>query len=42
MGEFEIDVPQDRGSQFEPKVIKKRQKDISVIEQKIINMYAWD
>ncbi|MCQ5151674.1 transposase, partial [Peptostreptococcus anaerobius] len=40
IGEFEIDVPQDRESQFEPKVIKKRQKDISKIEQKIINMYA--
>ncbi|WP_373215304.1 IS256 family transposase [Peptostreptococcus anaerobius] len=40
IGEFEIDVPQDRESQFEPKVIKKRQKDISEIEQKIINMYA--
>lgn len=38
--EFEIDVPQDRESQFEPKVIKKRQRDISEIEQKIINMYA--
>ena len=33
MGEFEIDVPQDRESQFEPKVIKKRQKDISEIER---------
>ena len=32
MGEFEIDVPQDRESQFEPKVIKKRQKDISDID----------
>lgn len=40
MGEFEIEVPQDRESNFEPKVIKKRQKDISEIEQKIINMYA--
>lgn len=40
MGEFEIDVPQDKESQFEPKVIKKRQKDISEIEQKIINMYS--
>ena len=26
MGEFEIDVPQDRESQFEPKVIKKDKK----------------
>lgn len=33
-------VPQDRESQFEPKVIKKIQKDISEIEEKIINMYA--
>ncbi|WP_455541922.1 IS256 family transposase [Intestinibacter sp.] len=39
-GEFEINVPQDRDSSFEPKVIKKRQKDISDIEGKIISMYA--
>ena len=40
MGDFEIEVPQDRESQFEPQIVKKRQKDISEIEQKIINMYA--
>lgn len=39
-GEFQIDVPQDRQSSFEPKVVKKRQKDISGIDQKIISMYA--
>ena len=39
-GEFEIDVPQDRNSSFEPQVVKKRQKDISEIDQKIISMYA--
>lgn len=39
-GEMEIDVPQDRGGSFEPKVVKKRQKDISNIEDKIIAMYA--
>ena len=39
-GEFEIDVPQDRKSDFNPKVVKKRQKDISEIDQKIISMYA--
>lgn len=39
-GEFQIDVPQDRESTFEPKVVKKRQKDISDIDQKIISMYA--
>jgi putative transposase len=39
-GEMEIDVPQDRESTFEPQIVKKRQKDISSIEQKIIAMYA--
>ena len=39
-GNMTIDVPQDRKSTFEPKVAKKRQKDISDIDQKIISMYA--
>ena len=39
-GEFQIDVPQDRQSSFEPKVVNKRQKDISGIDQQIISMYA--
>lgn len=39
-GEFEIDVPQDRQSTFEPQIVKKRQKDISDIDSKIISMYA--
>ena len=39
-GEFEIDVPQDRDSTFEPKIVRKRQKDISEIGDKIISMYA--
>ena len=39
-GEFEVDVPQDRQSTFEPQVLPKRQKDISAIEDKIISMYA--
>lgn len=37
---MDIDVPQDRKSTFEPQVVKKRQKDISDIDQKIISMYA--
>ena len=37
---MEIEVPQDRKSTFEPQVVKKRQKDISEIDQKIISMYA--
>lgn len=40
MGELEINVSQDRDSEFEPQIVKKRQKDISEIEQKIINLYA--
>lgn len=39
-GSMSIDVPQDRNSSFEPKVVKKRQKDISEIDRKIISMYA--
>ena len=39
-GEFEVNVPQDRQSSFEPQVLPKRQKDISSIDDKIIFMYA--
>ena len=39
-GEFEIEVPQDRDSSFEPVLVPKRTKDISEIENKIIRMYA--
>lgn len=39
-GEFEVDVPQDRKSTFEPKIVPKRKKDISSIDDKIIAMYA--
>lgn len=37
---MDIKVPQDRKSTFQPQVVKKRQKDISDIDQKIIFMYA--
>ncbi len=39
-GSMDIYVPQDRKSTFEPQIVKKRQKDISDIDQKIISMYA--
>ncbi len=39
-GEIPIDVPQDRNGDFEPKVVPRRKKDISEIEQKIISLYA--
>ena len=39
-GEFEVDVPQDRNSSFDPKVLPKLQKDIDSIDDKIISMYV--
>ena len=39
-GDFEVDVPQDRQSSFDPKILPKRKKDISAIDDKIISMYA--
>ena len=39
-GTMEIEVPQDRRSSFEPKVVQNSQKDISDIDSKIISMYA--
>ena len=40
VGELPIEMPQDRNSTFEPKIVPKHKRDISEIEQKIINMYA--
>ena len=39
-GSMEIEVPQYRKLTFQPQVVKKRQKDISNIDQKITSMYA--
>lgn len=39
-GEIPIDIPQDRKSSFEPKLVPKHQKNITEIESKIIAMYA--
>ena len=36
-GEFEVDVPQDRNSSFDPKVLPKRQKDIETGERCVAN-----
>lgn len=38
LGTMKISVPQDRAFTFEPKVVKKRQKDISEIDRKIISI----
>ncbi len=39
-GGFEVDVPRDRQSSSEPRIIPKRKKDISAIDDRIISMYA--
>lgn len=39
-GQMEIEVPRDRENEFEPIVVKKNQKDVSGIEDKILSMYA--
>ena len=39
-GEVELSVPRDRDGEFEPAVVKKRQKEIGGIEEQIIGLYA--
>jgi len=39
-GEIKLDIPRDRDGDFEPELIKKYQRDISGIEDRIISMYA--
>lgn len=39
-GEVEIQVPRDRDGKFEPMVVKKHQKSVASIEDRIISMYA--
>jgi putative transposase len=39
-GSLDIKVPRDRNGDFEPQLVKKRQTDISSLDNKIISMYA--
>ena len=39
-GEVEISTPRDRDGSFEPKLIPKRSRDVSAIEDKVIAMYT--
>ena len=39
-GNLEIDVPRDRIGDFEPQLVKKRQRNISSFDEKVISMYA--
>ncbi len=40
VGEVKIEVSRDRDGSFSPRIIKKRQKDVSAIEDKVLSMYA--
>ena len=39
-GDVEIEVPRDRHSEFEPKVVPKHESDVTGIEDKVLSMYA--
>lgn len=39
-GEVKIDVPRDRDSEFEPKIVPKHQREIKGLDNQIISMYA--
>ena len=39
-GEMDLSIPRDRDGEFEPVIVKKRQKEISGIEEQIIGLYA--
>ena len=39
-GQIEISVPRDRNGEFDPVIVKKYEKTIGPIEDKIISMYA--
>lgn len=39
-GEFEVDIPRDRNGYYEPQMVKKHERDVSSIDDKILSMYA--
>lgn len=39
-GDLELQIPRDRNGDFEPQAVKKHQRDVSEIADKIISMYA--
>jgi len=40
VGEVEIETPRDRNGKFEPKIVKKRQKVLKDLEDKVITLYS--
>jgi transposase-like protein len=39
-GQFEIEVPRDRNSTFEPQLVKKRQRRLEGFDDKVLSLYA--
>lgn len=39
-GKIELDVPRDRNSEYEPQIVKKRQRTLGGFDDMIISMYA--
>lgn len=39
-GEFELSIPRDRKAEFEPQIVPKNKRDITGIEEKVINLYG--
>ncbi len=39
-GSVELAIPRDREAEFEPQIVKKHQKDITGIEDKVISLYG--
>ena len=39
-GEIDIETPRDRNGEFDPQLVKKHQRDISLFDDKIISMYS--
>ncbi|NLW49019.1 MAG: IS256 family transposase [Firmicutes bacterium] len=39
-GEIDLQIPRDRNGEFDPIVVKKHQKNVTSIEDRIISMYA--
>ena len=40
LGEIELKIPRDRDGDYEPELVKKGQRDVSGIEEKVLSMYA--
>lgn len=40
LGPVQLEIPRDRKSEFEPKIVPKYKRDVSGIEEKVISLYA--